>query len=137
MPHPDLETLEKIFPCILEYQQLAESHGIKDIFQDNGGKLLQLILALNLKVLPGRTGNDAYCEISQYEIKTLNISSVPIFAQEIADLFGVKLHTTASLINYDMQTVHHKKFCGNDRYLYGKEEILRDIDQLRLNYSRR
>lgn len=71
------------------------------------------------------------------EIKTLNISSVPIFAQEIADLFGVKLHTTASLINYDMQTVHHKKFCGNDRYLYGKEEILRDIDQLRLNYSRR
>ena len=71
------------------------------------------------------------------EIKTLNISSVPIFAQEIADLFGVKLNTTASLINYDMQTVHHKKFGGNDRYLYGKEEILHDIDQLRLNYSRR
>ncbi len=53
-------------------QELAAAHGIKDIFQDNGGKILQLILALNLKVLPGRNGNDAFDTDKQYELKTLN-----------------------------------------------------------------
>jgi hypothetical protein len=29
------------------------------IFQDNGGKILQILLITGLKVLPGREGNDA------------------------------------------------------------------------------
>lgn len=40
--HPDRAVLERIFPSIREYQKLASKHGIGDIFQDNGGKLLQL-----------------------------------------------------------------------------------------------
>ncbi len=43
-PHPDKAELDRLFPYIREYQSLASRHGIGDIFQDNGGKLLQLLL---------------------------------------------------------------------------------------------
>jgi hypothetical protein len=36
----DLDELQRLFPYIREYQALANKHGINDIFQDNGGKLL-------------------------------------------------------------------------------------------------
>ena len=71
--HPDAKKLIDILPSIKNYQMLADKHGIKDIFQDNGGKLLQILLCLGLKLLPGRTGNDAIDEDgNEYEIKTLN-----------------------------------------------------------------
>lgn len=72
-PHPDKEKLEALFPYIREYQALAEQHGINDIFQDNGGKLLQVILTTSLQVLPGREGNDAIDEQgNEYELKSVN-----------------------------------------------------------------
>ncbi len=72
-PHPDKEKLDKLFPHIREYQQLASRHGINDIFQDNGGKLLQVILSTSLKVIPGREGNDAVDETGrEYELKSVN-----------------------------------------------------------------
>jgi len=50
--HKDIEILDRLFPAIREYQRLASAHGIDDIFldngQDNGGKLLQTLLILNL-----------------------------------------------------------------------------------------
>lgn len=73
----------------------------------------------------------------KYDIEALNISSVPIYAQEIADLFDIKLSATSPLIKYDMQTVHHDKFGRNDGYVYGKQEILSDINQLRQKYTKR
>lgn len=73
-PHADKQLLEKLFPAVREYQALAAKHGIKDIFQDNGGKLLQVILTLGLTVLPGREGNDAKDETGrEYELKSVNI----------------------------------------------------------------
>lgn len=73
-PHPDREKLEKLFPAVREYQALATKHGIKDIFQDNGGKLLQVVLTLGLTVLAGREGNDARDETGrEYELKSVNI----------------------------------------------------------------
>jgi hypothetical protein len=72
-PHPDKEKLNAIFPYIREYQTLAEQHGINDIFQDNGGKLLQVILTTSLQVLPGREGNDAKdAQGNEYELKSVN-----------------------------------------------------------------
>lgn len=72
--HPDLKRLIDLFPYIREYQALAEAHGINDIFQDNGGKLLQVLLVTGLKVLPGREGNDAVDENGkEYELKSVNI----------------------------------------------------------------
>lgn len=73
-PHPDQELLATLFPAVRKYQELATKHGIKDIFQDNGGKLLQVILMLGLTVLPGREGNDAKDETgAEYELKSVNI----------------------------------------------------------------
>ena len=73
-PHPDKEKLLELFPYIRQYQQLATEHGINDIFQDNGGKLLQVILTTSLQVLPGREGNDAKDEFGrEYELKSANI----------------------------------------------------------------
>ena len=73
-PHPDRAKLDELFPAVREYQALATKHGIKDIFQDNGGKLLQVILTLGLTVLPGREGNDAKDETGrEYELKSVNL----------------------------------------------------------------
>lgn len=69
-PHPDSAVLESLFPSIRKYQELASKHGIGDIFQDNGGKLLQLVLLTGLTVIPGREGNDARdAEGHEYELK--------------------------------------------------------------------
>ena len=48
--HPDKKILDKLFPYIRRYQKLASAHGIADIFQDNGGKLLQIALVTGLKI---------------------------------------------------------------------------------------
>lgn len=40
-------------------QQLANEYGINDIFQDNGGKVFQVLILLGLRISPGREGNDA------------------------------------------------------------------------------
>lgn len=72
-PHPDKEKFDRLFPYIQEYQSLASSHGINDIFQDNGGKLLQVLLITGLQVLPGREGNDAKDDDgNEYELKSVN-----------------------------------------------------------------
>lgn len=73
-PHPDRALLAELFPAIQQYQSLAEKHGINDIFQDNGGKLLQVLLITGLEVLPGRAGNDAKdSNGNEYELKSLNM----------------------------------------------------------------
>jgi hypothetical protein len=72
--HPDRAELDRLFASVREYQKLASQHGINDIFQDNGGKLLQLLLITGLRILPGREGNDAQDEDgNEYELKTVNI----------------------------------------------------------------
>lgn len=71
----DRTIFETTLPALRRYQQLASKHGIGDIFQDNGGKLLQIILITGLKVLPGREGNDAVDSKGQEcELKSVNRS---------------------------------------------------------------
>lgn len=73
-PHPDKAILDKIFPHIRAYQALALKHGIGDIFQDNGGKLLQIALVTGLQLLTSREGNDAKDEVgNEYELKSVNV----------------------------------------------------------------
>ena len=74
-PHPDFKVLQRLFPTVREVQKLADKHGIDDIFQDNGGNILQLCLCLGIDVLPGREGNDAVDATTkgEFELKTLNI----------------------------------------------------------------
>lgn len=67
--------LNRLFPYIRQYQKLAkEVANIEDIFQDNGGKLLQVLLVTNLKNLTdSREGNDAK-DVNglEYELKSVN-----------------------------------------------------------------
>ncbi len=80
-PHEDLALLKKLFPYIQEYQDLANKHGIDDIFQDNGGKLLQVILITGLKKVVGREGNDAVdSEGNEYELKSVNTKLTKSFS---------------------------------------------------------
>lgn len=73
-PHDDFAELQKLFPAVYEYQKLAKKHGVDDIFQDNGGKIVQVCLALGLTILKKREGNDAIDKDGrEYELKTVNI----------------------------------------------------------------
>lgn len=80
-PHPDWEELKRLFPAIEDYQELANKHGIDDIFQDNGGKLLQVLLITGLEILPGREGNDARdADGNEYELKSVNVLKTKSFS---------------------------------------------------------
>ena len=56
-------------------QEIASDFGISNIFQDNGAEILQQLIYLNMKAVPGREGNDGVdingCE---WEMKSLDIS---------------------------------------------------------------
>lgn len=70
----DLKEFKRVWPFIQAYQELATKHGIRDIFQDNGGKILQVLLLLGLDNIGGREGNDAIDEDGkEYELKSVNI----------------------------------------------------------------
>lgn len=72
-PHPDKAELDRLFPYIRAYQALASKHGIGDIFQDNGGKLLQIALITGLRLLKSWEGNDAVDEAGrEYGLKSVN-----------------------------------------------------------------
>lgn len=69
----DIERLSSAFEGIREMQKLADEYGIHDILQDNGGKVLQVLILLGLRISPGREGNDAIdADGNEYELKTLN-----------------------------------------------------------------
>jgi hypothetical protein len=71
----DVERLERALAACQDLQNLALKYGITDIFQDNGGKVLQTLILLGLRIVPGREGNDALDdEGNEFELKTLNVS---------------------------------------------------------------
>lgn len=71
--HADKARLDRLFPAMRELQELATKHGINDIFQDNGGKLLQILILTGLKALSKREGNDAVDDDgNEYEVKSVN-----------------------------------------------------------------
>lgn len=70
----DNEKFARLFPYVREYQALASKFKINDIFQDNGGKYLQLFMILGLTTDGAREGNDATDAAgNEYEIKTVNL----------------------------------------------------------------
>jgi hypothetical protein len=79
--HPDKAIFDELFPYIQRYQDLALKHGINDIFQDNGGKILQVLLTIGLENIPGREGNDAKdSDGNEFELKSLNIALTKSFS---------------------------------------------------------
>ena len=78
-----IDKLNELFPYIREYQKLARKvANIEDIFQDNGGKLLQVLLVTNLQNLTdSREGNDAKDTTGiEYELKSVNTQLTKSFS---------------------------------------------------------
>lgn len=79
--NPDYQEYLRLFPAIQEYQKLATKYNIADIFQDNGGKYVQLLILLGLKTSGKREGNDAFDENGkEFEIKTVNVELTKSFS---------------------------------------------------------
>lgn len=86
--------LNRLFPYVREYQQLAKKvANINDIFQDNGGKLLQVLLVTDLRNLDkSREGNDAIdSNGNEYELKSVNT--------QLTKSFSTNHHLNPSIIN--------------------------------------
>jgi hypothetical protein len=65
--------LDRLYPAVRELQELATKHGINDILQDNGGKLLQVLILTGLTAIRKREGNDAVdAQGNEYELKSVN-----------------------------------------------------------------
>ncbi|UVD36521.1 restriction endonuclease [Rhodobacter phage RcXuper] len=72
------QEIENLWPGIEQVQRLADQYNIPDIFQDAGGKMLQLAVACGLDIIPGRTGPDACDRVGNlYEIKTVDLTGKP------------------------------------------------------------
>lgn len=71
----DKTTVDVLWLQLRTLQDIAQEYGIDNIFQDNGAEILQQLIYLNMKAVPGREGNDGVdangCE---WEMKSLDIS---------------------------------------------------------------
>ena len=54
----EIAKIEQLWRNLNELDQMAHAYGISDILQDNGAKVLQQLIYLNMSILPGREGND-------------------------------------------------------------------------------
>jgi nucleoside-diphosphate-sugar epimerase len=64
------------------------------------------------------------------EISVLNVSSEPVTAQEVANLFRVNLTACTSPFSYDMRSIHTDKLGGQNGYLYTAKAVLSGIASL-------
>jgi hypothetical protein len=64
-------------------------------------------------------------------LSLLNLATEPVSAQEIAELFDVKLNDSGVRNYYDMRSIHAEKFSGIDGYIRSKDEILHEISLLK------
>lgn len=87
-----IEVLEQLWGNLHDLSLLAKDYGIDDIFQDNGAKVLQQLIILNMDILPGREGNDAISESgTEWEMKSINLETS-------ATGFSTNHHTTYDII---------------------------------------
>ena len=71
----DKTAVDTLWRQLETLQSIAAEYGINNIFQDNGAEILQQLIYLNFKAVPGREGNDGI-DINgcQWEMKSLDIS---------------------------------------------------------------
>lgn len=71
----DKTSVDILWKQLSTLQEIAHDFGIENIFQDNGAEILQQLIYLNMKAVPGREGNDGIdkngCE---WEMKSIDIS---------------------------------------------------------------
>ena len=64
-------------------------------------------------------------------ITLLNVSSEPVTAQDVADLFCVELMAQTPPVAYDMRSIHAEDLGGHDGYLFTSTTVLNGIASLR------
>lgn len=88
-----IKQFEQIWQNLHALETLAKTYGINDIFQDNGAKILQQIIYMNMQIIPGREGNDSTSESGiEWEMKSINIETS-------ASGFSTNHHTTQTIID--------------------------------------
>lgn len=71
-----IRKIDQLWDNLTELNQMAQSYGIPDIFQDNGAKVLQQLVYLNMSFLPGREGNDCISASgTEWEMKSINLET--------------------------------------------------------------
>lgn len=84
--------INELWNNLTALSNLAKSYGISDIFQDNGAKVLQQLIYLNMELLPGREGNDSVSPSgTEWEMKSINLETS-------ASGFSTNHHTTYDII---------------------------------------
>lgn len=69
------EEIESLWGGIEQFQELARQYKVNNIFQDSGGKMVQIAIATGLDLCEERTGPDATDRMGNfYEIKTTDIA---------------------------------------------------------------
>ena len=102
-----ISRLESSWANLNELRKLAEEFGITDIFQDNGAKTLQQLIYLNMKLLPGREGNDCISSSgTEWEMKSINLDTS-------ASGFSTNHHTTRETI------AKYRKVCWSFAIYHG------------------
>ena len=87
-----INRLEQLWTNLHDLSALAKEFGIDDIFQDNGAKVLQQLIYLNMKFLPGREGNDCISQSgTEWEMKSINLETS-------ASGFSTNHHTNHDII---------------------------------------
>ncbi len=69
-----IERLEELWENLHDLAEMCEEYGIEDMLQDNGLKVMQQLVYLNMDFLPGREGNDSISRSgTEWEMKSVNI----------------------------------------------------------------
>lgn len=72
----EIAKINRLWANLTELNKLAKTYGIPDIFQDNGAKVLQQLIYLNMSILPGREGNDCISASgTEWEMKSINLET--------------------------------------------------------------
>lgn len=87
----EIARLESLWKNLEDLAKMAKEYGIDDMLQDNGVKVLQQLVYLNMDLLPGREGNDSISKSGiEWEMKSAN--------EALVSGFSTNHHTTHDII---------------------------------------
>lgn len=87
----EIDKIERLWQGLHDLADMAKEYGIEDMLQDNGVKVLQQLVYLNMEFLPGREGNDSRTKSGiEWEMKSAN--------ESLVSGFSTNHHTTHDII---------------------------------------